>query len=63
MIKSDKGNVEIEGLEKEILADFGVLYKGMRENFEITDIIDVILFMEKTINDKKKINDLLKLFD
>lgn len=63
MIKSDKGIVEVDGRGSEILADFGVIYKSIREDFEITDIIDVILFMEKTINDKERINDLLKLFN
>jgi hypothetical protein len=64
MIKSDMGNVEIEGLGKEILAEFGVLYKAMREDFEKEDIMNVINYIEKRIEKKEKlIEGLKKLID
>ena len=53
VIKSDKGIVEVEGFGNEILADFGVIYKSLRNDFEMCNIIDIILYTEKSINDKK----------
>lgn len=53
VIKSDKGIVEVKGNENEILADFALIYRSLRNDFEMYNIIDVILYIEKIINDKK----------